>query len=176
MPKVSKIRAKGSGYTNAPAAKKTPVIYRCVRCGREHTRQRGLFTSSPSRLFKENNGFLPYCSVCVDELFDHYKAKLTSEEDAMRRMCMICDTYWNKTLYESVKRSGNTSLSLFRLYVSKLNLAKYNGKTFDDTLDEERLASEGIVVPDKPRRQEPEEPQNRSLNCLRRPRSRAQTR
>jgi len=72
---------------------------------------------------------------------------------------MICDTYWNKTLYESVKRSGNTSLSLFRLYISKLNLAKYNGKTFDDTLDEERLADAGIVVPEKPRRQEPEEPQ-----------------
>ena len=161
MPRTSKIRTKGSGYTNAPAPRKASV-FRCVRCGREHSKQKGVFTSSPSPLFRENNGYLPYCSVCLDELFDHYKGKMTSEADAVRRMCMICDTYWSPPLYETVKRNEEAGLSLFRLYVSKLNLAKYTGKTFDDTLDEERLADAGITVPVKPVKVQPvEEPKKK---------------
>lgn len=157
MPKTSKIRTKGSGYTNAPAVKKTNSIFKCVKCGRESNRQKGFFPSSHSPLFKENNGYLPYCTVCIDQLFDHYRGKLTSEADAVRRMCEICDAYWNLNLYESVKRGEGSNLSLFRSYVSKLNLAKYLNKTFDDTLDEERLASEGIQVTDTPKKQDPEE-------------------
>ena len=72
---------------------------------------------------------------------------------------MICDAYWSPSLYETVKRLEENGISLFRLYISKLNLAKYNGKTFDDTLDEERLADAGIAVPDKPKKPEPVEAQ-----------------
>ena len=75
---------------------------------------------------------------------------------------MICDTYWSQPLYETVKRNEEAGLSLFRLYVSKLNLAKYAGKTFDDTLDEERLADAGITVPVKPVKVQPvEEPKKK---------------
>ena len=74
---------------------------------------------------------------------------------------MICDAYWSPTLYETVKRNEEAGLSLFRLYVSKLNLNRYSGKTFDDTLDEERLADAGVVVSDKPKKPEPEEPQQK---------------
>lgn len=147
MPKTSKIRAKGSNYTNAPALpRKTQNVYRCTRCGREHTRQKGLFPSSFSPLFRENNGYLPICTNCVDELFDKYKAKLPSEEIAMRRMCMMFDIYWNPTLFETVKRNEDSGLSLIRTYISKMNLGKYNGKTFDDTLDEERFAEATELV------------------------------
>ena len=147
MPKTSKIRAKGSNYTNAPApARRSQTVYRCTRCGREHTRQKGLFPSSQSPLFRENNGYLPICTICVDELFDKYKAKLPSEEIAMRRMCMMFDIYWSPTLFETVKRNEDSGLSLIRTYISKMNLGKYNGKTFDDTLDEERFAEATELV------------------------------
>lgn len=148
MPKTSKIRSKGSNYTNAPAApaSRKAAVYRCTRCGREHTRQKGLFPSSFSPLFRENNGFLPICTICVDELFDKYRARLPSEEFAMRRMCMMFDIYWSPSLFATVKKNEDSGLSLIRTYISKMNLAKYNGKTFDDTLDEERFAEAAELV------------------------------
>lgn len=149
MPKTSKIRAKGNGYTGTATPRRS-TVFKCTRCGREHGKQKGLFPFSFSPLFRENNGYVPICSVCIDELFDHYKGRLTSEEDAMRRMCMICDLYWSPALYEMVRNGDHAGLSLIRTYISKLNLSKYNGKTFDDTLDEEHLAELDIPVPDKP--------------------------
>lgn len=101
-------------------------------------------------MFRCNNGYVPICSVCLDELFDQYRGRMTSEADAVRRVCMIGDLYWNPTLYEQIKRNDTTGLSLIRTYISKLNLAKYSGKTFDDTLDEEHLATLDIAVPAKP--------------------------
>lgn len=157
MPKTSKIRSKGSNYTNAPApSRRTSTVYRCTRCGREHAKQKGLFPSSQSPLFKENNGYLPICTICVDELFDKYKAKLPSEDFAMRRMCMMFDLYWSPSLFETVKKNEETGLSLIRTYISKMNLAKYNGKTFDNTLDEERFAEAAELV-SQPMTQQPVE-------------------
>lgn len=152
MPKTSKIRAKGNGYTNGipPEPLKKGGPYFCTRCGREHSRQKGLFPSSFSPLFRENNGYVPICSVCLDELLERYKGRMPSEADAMRRLCMICDLYWSPALYETMKRNDQRGLSMIRTYISKLNLSRYNGKTFDDTLDEEHLAAMNIPVPDKP--------------------------
>lgn len=147
MPKTSKIRAKGSNYTNAPASqRKAPSVYTCTMCGREHSKQRGFFPASNSQLFKANNGYLPICSLCVDDLYDRYRARLPSEEFAMRRMCMILDLYWSPDLFETVKKNEDSCLSLIRAYISKMNLAKYTGKTFDNTLDEERFAEATELV------------------------------
>ena len=64
----------------------------------------------------------------------------------MRRMCMMLDLYWSPELFETVKRNEDSGLSLIRTYISKMNLAKYNGKTFDNTLDEERFAEATELV------------------------------
>lgn len=141
MGKTTKIRPKGSNYTNAPAAaKKPPPVYRCTRCGKETGRQRGFFPASRSPLYRENNGYLPICTTCIDELYERYKACMPSEEAAMRRMCMICDLYWNPSLFEMAKKSEDSGLSLIRTYISKSSLSKYNGRTFDNTLDDEHFA------------------------------------
>ena len=161
MARVSKIRSKGNGYTNTPAVKKTTVIYRCTRCGREATHQKGVFPSSRSPIFRENGWYVPICNVCMDELLDHYKARYTSEADAMRRLCMMCDLYWSPGLYETVRRTMEENgsgrgqgITLFRTYIGKLGLAAYNGKTFDDTLDEERIAQLSSQTPEVPKPQE----------------------
>lgn len=64
----------------------------------------------------------------------------------MRRMCMMFDLYWSPSLFETVKKNEDSGLSLIRTYISKMNLAKYNGKTFDDTLNEERFAEATELV------------------------------
>lgn len=148
MPKVSKIRAKGNGYTNTPAPKKAQSVFRCTRCGREHTKQKGLYPASYSPLFRENNGFVPICSVCLDELYEQYCGRMTSEEDAMRRVCMICDLYWSPSLFSAIRSGEPMGLSPVRTYISKLNITKYNGKTFDDTLDDEHLATVDTTAPE----------------------------
>jgi len=161
MPKVSKIRSKGNGYTNGVPPKKKPSVFQCTCCGREYARQRGSFPASRSHLFKENNGFVPICNFCMDDLYDKYRGKMTSEADAMRRVCMIGDYYWTPELFAASRGSGAVALSPFRTYIGKLNVSKYHGKTFDDTLDDERIAAANLAPADagRARQTPPEETQ-----------------
>lgn len=81
----------------------------------------------------------------MDELFEHYKAALESEPEAIRRMCLKFDIYWNPEIYAMLNKAS-TSQSRVRAYISKTNLYKYIGKTFDDTLDEEYKIASGIAA------------------------------
>lgn len=76
----------------------------------------------------------------MDDLLDHYKEVLGSEEAAIRRLCMKFDIYWNPKIYATL-RNGCTN-SRIKTYLSRCNLSVYVGKTYDDTLDEEALAQE----------------------------------
>ena len=49
---------------------------------------------------------------------------------------MKFDIYWHPDIYGMISKA-NTSTSRVRSYISKTNLIKYVGKTYDDTLDEE---------------------------------------
>lgn len=79
------------------------------------------------------------CNHCVEELFMHYKDALGNEPDAIRRICLKFDIYWNPEIYAMLNKTY-TSQSRVRVYISKTNLYKYIGKTYDDTLDEEAEA------------------------------------
>ena len=93
---------------------------------------------------------MPLCNQCLDEMYEQYCRRFPSEKDAMRRMCMICDVYWSPALYDGIIQKDAAGLSIIRSYISKLNAPAFKGKTFDDTLDEERLAQENIIVSDRP--------------------------
>lgn len=69
----------------------------------------------------------------------HYKDALGNEPDAIRRICLKFDIYWNPEIYAMLNKTY-TSHSRVRAYISKTNLYKYIGKTYDDTLDEEAEA------------------------------------
>lgn len=146
MPKVSKIKAASSrpGEPTPPKAKLDKFM--CTRCGRIYLRQRNNFPASQSPLYRENGGYLPVCGTCVDDLFNHYKEALADEVAAMRRVCMKFDIYWHPDIYAMVSKA-NTSTSRIRSYISKTNLYKYVGKTYDDTLDEEDAALGTIAAP-----------------------------
>lgn len=108
----------------------------CDRCGKKYTRQKSNFPSSQSTLYRGNNGYLSTCNHCIDDLFDHYKSTLGSEKLAMERICMKYDIYWSLEIFGMLNRSY-TNGSRVRSYISKTNLNKHLGKTYDDTLDEE---------------------------------------
>ena len=121
------------------------VVYRCCYCGElfsENQRMRG-FSKAQSPFYKGNERYFHICKQCVDELYEHYRRTLKSEEAALRRMCMHLDVYWNDEIYEMLG-SVSSSRPLFRAYLDKAGLRKYNGKTYDDTLDEEAEAKSQI--------------------------------
>lgn len=141
MPKVSKAQKTTTKPKQAAPLEEQRVEFFCCRCRRKHTKQRGNYPSSQSSIYHGNGGYLPICNNCLDELFEHYKESLGGEIEALKRICMKFDIYWNPEIYAMVYKiyKGNTSVSRVRAYISKSNLIKFVGKTFDDSLDEELI-------------------------------------
>lgn len=139
MPKISKIHTGGSKPGTPPKPKEELDRFICSRCGRIYKRQRNNFPISHSPLFMRNGGYMPLCNTCLDELFEHYKDVLGDEKEAIRRMCLKLDIYWNPELYAMINKSS-TTVSRMKSYISKTNLLKYSGKSYDDTIDEEATA------------------------------------
>ena len=136
MARTSKIQVASSKPKQAAPLKDERTEFYCCRCQKQYKRQKANFPASQSTLYKGNGGYLTICNNCVDELFEHYKAALGDEADAIRRICLKFDIYWNPEIYAMLNKAS-TSQSRVRAYISKTNLYKYIGKTFDDTLDEE---------------------------------------
>ena len=150
MPKKSKIPVPTKAPRSAPDKS---GAYQCVRCGREFTRRPGNFHVSQSSLYRANNGYLPVCMHCVNDAYEHYQTVLGSEREAMRRICMKFDIYWNENVFEAVSRS-NAVNSRISTYIRNSNLRPNSGKTYDDTLDEEAekqvpAAFESDIRPDE---------------------------
>jgi len=111
--------------------------YYCSRCGRAYPQQRGNFPYNQSSLYEGNNHYATLCYTCVDELFDHYTETLGSEVAALRRICSKLDMYFNPEVFAMTEKT-NVDTSRFAMYVSRLSLRAYKGKTYDTTLDEEK--------------------------------------
>lgn len=141
MPKQSKITS-----TRPQAAKPVnePTEYKCCRCEKTFKKQKSNFPASQSSLFKGNGGYLPICNRCVEELFEHYKEVLGSDVEAIKRICLKFDIYWNMEVYNMLNKSSSSG-SKVRTYIAKTNLFKYIGKTYDDTLDEITSSDREIV-------------------------------
>lgn len=136
MARISKIKSPNTKPQQAERPKNERKEFYCCRCEKLYKRQKANFPASQSTLYKGNGGYLTICNNCMDELFEHYKAALGDEQEAIRRLCLKFDIYWNPEIYSMLNKTS-TSQSRVRAYISKTNLYKYIGKTFDDTLDEE---------------------------------------
>lgn len=147
MPKQSKVATKGSKPNQATPIREEPDFYYCSRCERKFRKQRGNFPASQSPLFTANNRYLPICNHCIDELYEHYKNALGSDEEAVKRLCMKFDIYWSQELYDMTLKSVHSNTKI-RCYIGKSNLAKFHSKTYDDTLDEEKESAKNIITSD----------------------------
>ena len=111
----------------------------CVRCGTAFSRKKGYFPVSHSPMYR-GSGYLPWCNDCVEEMYEEYVRNF-GDKEAMRRMCMKMDLYWNESIYAMVERSSGTN-SRIRNYIGKTNIIRYIDKTFDDTLRDEAADKE----------------------------------
>lgn len=112
-------------------------VYYCTRCPRSFTKQSGNFAKAKSPLWYHNNMYLPVCNKCLEELYNHYVEVLKNEAEAIRRVCMKFDLYYNRAIVYAAMNSPQPN-SLIRKYMIKSNLVQYKGVTYDDTIDEER--------------------------------------
>lgn len=134
MPKQSKIRSTSSRPKEVKLKEDERKDFWCCRCGKHFTKQKSHFSASHSTLYRGNNGYIPVCNACLEELFLHYKKILGSGADAMKRVCSKFDIYWHPELFKTVEcESSNYVISK---YIKNSNLHKFVDKTYDDTLDE----------------------------------------
>lgn len=138
MPKTSKIRPISTKPGDTIKQTEDLDKFRCSRCGKIYVRQKNNFPISHSPLFKRNGGYMPICNNCLEDLYDHYKDVLGSGRAAVERLCLKLDIYWSPEIYSMVANGGCTN-SRMKSYISKTNLLKYSGKTYDDTLDEAQV-------------------------------------
>lgn len=131
---------------NTPKRRKTETTsivsnqkFYCCRCGTAYSRQKGYFPVSHSPMYR-GSGYVPMCNDCVEELYDTYRDKLGDDREAMRRICMKLDLYWNDSIYDMVEKSAGVN-SRIRNYIGKTNIQRYLDKSFDDTLAEEAKAA-----------------------------------
>lgn len=138
MPRQSKIASSSPG--KAAPVKDAPEVYSCTRCTRTFKKQKTNFSVVQSPMWKENGGYLPVCRHCVEEMYEHYKSVLGDEKAAIRRICMKFDIYWSEKVYNMLNKTSTTNSRVLG-YISRSNLYQVEGKTYDDTLDEEAAAS-----------------------------------
>lgn len=119
----------------AASSRQTRQVYRCCRCDRTFTQQLNQFPKAQSTLYHGNEGYLPWCKHCVDELFVHYTKELGSEKEAVKRMCLKFDIYWNEGVFSKMPLPAPSS-TVIRTYISRVNSYQYRGKTYDDSIDE----------------------------------------
>lgn len=136
MPKISKVKSVSTRPKQAAPLDEERKEFYCSRCKKKYSRQKANFPSSQSTLYKGNGGYLTICNNCLDELYEHYQTVLGSDEAALRRICLKFDYYWNPEVFNLTGNTRTTN-SRVKSYISKTNLYRWNGKTFDDTLDEE---------------------------------------
>lgn len=107
----------------------------CCKCGEAYGRKKGNFPVSHSQLHK-GSGYMPYCSKCIEKLFNGYIMSGATTKDAVRQMCRKLDLYWNQSIFNTVERTSTTR-SIMTSYLTKINGVKYAGRSYDDTLIEE---------------------------------------
>lgn len=110
--------------------------HKCCCCGKRYVHQKGNFSYNSSDLYGGNNNYLPICNSCVEKEYNSYIAELGNELEAVHRVCLHWNMYFNINIYKMCKKQASNA-SLIRLYVARLNMTQYTGKTYDTYLLEQ---------------------------------------
>lgn len=108
----------------------------CHRCGMAFGKRKGNFPVSYAQLHK-GVGTLPICKKCFEDLYLSFLERYDDPSKAIQTLCRKLDLYWNENIYKSlIKKNGTTPLA--SMYLQRLTITKYAGKSYDDTLEEEQ--------------------------------------
>lgn len=126
-------------------AKDIRTSFYCVTCGKEYTEQKKNFSYSQSPLFRGNNCYLPICNHCLDNITEQYADLLSSEENALKRVCMKFDIYINDSIIATAMKA-NADESKIKKIIRQSNLRQNKDKTYDTYLNE--IKNYAIDTPD----------------------------
>lgn len=115
-------------------------LYTCMCCGKEKENPVSNFYKTRSKLYTANDGYVPICRSCLNEMFEVYR-KRYDEVTAVRIICHYLDIPFFYSLYTSVvAASDNFTIGM---YVRQMNNKQYASKTFVNTLiDKKELGIE----------------------------------
>ena len=126
--------------------------YKCFYCGKEYVETNYYKSNS---VFYKNIGKVPYCKQCVEKFYQQYFEKytnegcLTPERNAVKRLCMIFDIYFNEKAYSDAINSAkkrNMNISPMSAYIKMIQLQQHKDKSYDNTVydEEQENLAEGI--------------------------------
>lgn len=104
--------------------------YVCCRCG--SLLPTASFYKSISDTFG-GIGHLPICKTCLNDLYKKYKIQLMNPVQAIQRICMTFDIYFDEHIAQSCTRNDDAVIGD---YYKKMNLGQCRGKTFDTNIEE----------------------------------------
>lgn len=124
----------------------------CFYCGKEYVDKN--FYKSYSD-FYSNIGKVPYCKQCIEKFYQQYYEKytnegcLTPERNAVKRLCMIFDIYFNEKAYNDAinnAKKRQTNISPMGAYMKIIQLQQHQNKSYENTISEEALRdlAEGV--------------------------------
>ena len=123
------------------SAKEEPDDYVCQTCGKHYKKRKGNFSPSKSPIYAGTDGYMNTCKNCVDELFIHYTNFFNgNEERAIERICQLFDLYFNESAL-AASRKISEDRSRISVYISKIQIKPHTGKTYSDTLIEQKSNS-----------------------------------
>lgn len=109
---------------------------RCVCCGKIYDVRRGNFSKTQSQWFRGNDGYLPFCNDCREEMFNFYTKKYSGDEDeAIKRLAMLFDTFYSDELMD---QSSHGKGSKINEYMGRLNMKQHIDKSYDTVIDKEK--------------------------------------
>lgn len=112
--------------------------YVCQTCGKSYKKRKGNFTPSKSPLYAGTDGYINTCKSCIDNLFVQYTAFYNgNEEKAAERICQTFDLYFNEDALAASKKIS-VDRSRISAYMSKIQIRPHTGKTYDDTIIENK--------------------------------------
>lgn len=138
MPATRYSKGRKAVTTTASGKLKKPETYVCTRCGTvfnkaDHRKQ---FATVKSPLWENNDYKLPICNDCLKFYYDFYLRALGDPHSAYRRICMKFDIYYNDAIVNSIL-DKEQSADRIGAYISQLNYARYQDKTYDNTIEED---------------------------------------
>lgn len=123
--------------------------YKCYRCGKTYPKQKTYFPACNASLYKAV-GTLPICKTCLTSIYDNYLVVCNDPKKAVRATCRRLDLYWSERVFDGVMKQNEARPIIMR-YMTRISLAQYACKSYDDT-----LIHEGTIW-DLPMKSDPKE-------------------
>lgn len=110
---------------------------KCMCCGKIYDVRKGNFSKTQSQWFMGNDGYLPWCNECREQMFDFYAKKYNDEDEAIDRLAMMFDTYVDDKILEASDHA-QTYTPKINTYMGRLNMKQHAGKSYDDVIDRKK--------------------------------------